>query len=315
LQIYFLVGMSRTGITWLSRALNQHPEIGVFGQSRFWGKHYLQPDPGGLYGEPQRDRLLRKIREFEWNATVGDRAGCFKGITLPDFRHLLSEAVQQLSFPASPGRVFAAMASEVARLKSARLVIEKTPHHVLHTQRILQALPNARFLLLWCDAGNHMRALKSQTDLLYHPAAAATVWRRYNAALNDLRVNLSDRSILIRYADLKARPIRELTRIVEWFGLQPIDWQSCLPEFYCGYNPVDSVSALSAADRFWLHRINGVRLDDVPANRVRDRLSVLRSWAELPIFAVRHLRRNLPGVEGSWIAYYRKWLRPEKESP
>ncbi len=39
----FIVGMSRSGTTWLSNSLNAHPSVAVFGETGFWGKMYIVP--------------------------------------------------------------------------------------------------------------------------------------------------------------------------------------------------------------------------------------------------------------------------------
>ena len=78
LRIDFIVGMSRTGITWLTRALNLHPELTTFGQSRFWGKHFREPtDPRG-YGAAELRRIHQRLRGFTWDGTVGHGPGCLE---------------------------------------------------------------------------------------------------------------------------------------------------------------------------------------------------------------------------------------------
>jgi len=245
---------------------------------------------------------------FEWDATIGDHPGCLPLTSLTSFRNQLCQAVEEVDLPATPGHVFLAMARAVARAKRARVIMEKTPHHVLHAGRIVRAIPDARFVVLWCDAPDHLRSLKGQADLLYHPAAAATAWRRYDAAIRDVLRNGPDRSLVVRYSDLATRPAPELARISTFLELSNVDWPWCLPGFYSGLAPGEPLPELSPGDWFWSRVINGVGRDVASTTPFRDMVSVLESLTLLPRFVVGHLRQNLPEVEGSWLAYYRNWL-------
>lgn len=311
-QIHFLVGMSRAAITWLSRALNQHPQIAVFGQSRFWGKHYLEPNKAGLYTHHHRDRLIQKARCFNWEATVGQEDGCFPETALREFRDILSDAIFQCSYPTQPKSVFTAMAKAVAQLKSATVVIEKTPHHALHADRIFNNFPEAKLILLWCDAQNHLRVLKSQTDLLYHPAAASLVWRRYNEKILRLRDDRPDKVIFTDYSELQKNSSVKISEIFTQLKVQPLPLEHGIPDFYHGRGPGETLPQLSAADYFWLHRIGGIQTPQLNDNLPSEKFPIIRSLASLPSFGVRHLRENSSDVEGSLLDYYRKWIGIQK---
>lgn len=307
-QIHFLVGMSRAAISWLSRALNQHPEIAVFGQSRFWGKHYLEPNKDGLYTHYHRERLIQKARCFEWDATVGAESGCFPDTSLQDFQDILSDAIYRCDYPAQPRSVFAAMASAVAQIKSATIVIEKTPHHALHVDRIAKSFPEAKFILLWCDAENHLSVLKSQKDLIFHPAAASLVWRRYNEAILEFRASRQGKGIFTCYSELQNHPLSTVSDILSQLEVQPFQIEKCIPKFFHGREPGGTLPQLTAADYFWLHRMAGVRTSQANTNPSREAFSIIQSFATLASFGVRHLRENPSDVEGSLLDYYCGWM-------
>lgn len=311
-QLHFLVGMSRAAITWLSRALNQHPKVAVFGQSRFWGKHYLEPNKHGLYTHYHRDRLIQKVRHFDWDATVGNEEGCFPNTSLQEFRDILSDAIYRCSYPAQPQSVFTAMARAVAQIKSATIVIEKTPHHALHVNHIVKHFPEAKFILLWCDAVSHLSVLKSQEDLIFHPAAASLIWRRYNKAISEVRASHPDKAIFARYSELQNQPLSAVSDILSQLEVQPARLENCIPDFYHGREPGEPLPQLSAADCFWLHRINGIRTSQVKTNSSNGAFSIAHSFATLASFSVRHLRENTSDVEGSLLDYYCKWMGIEK---
>ena len=41
MRIHFIVGMSRSGTSWLAKSLNNHPQISAFGETSFFGRDNL----------------------------------------------------------------------------------------------------------------------------------------------------------------------------------------------------------------------------------------------------------------------------------
>src|SRR5262245_30276560 len=122
-RVHFLFGMSRAGITWLSRRLNAHPEIAVFGQSRFWGKRFIRPAAPAGYSNPDLRRIHQILRSCEWDATVGDGAGTLRRLDHAGFHALLDEVFARVSAPISPANLFRAIAFAVAEREGKRLAI------------------------------------------------------------------------------------------------------------------------------------------------------------------------------------------------
>ena len=64
MKLYFIVGMSRSGTTWLTRSLNKHSKITAFGETCFFGRNDI--------GKPNYDyenikflkKKLRLLDEF-----------------------------------------------------------------------------------------------------------------------------------------------------------------------------------------------------------------------------------------------------------
>jgi hypothetical protein len=305
-QLAFLAGVPRAGITWLSRALNRHPEVAVFGQSRFWGKHYIEPDAQGLYGSREQRRLIAKINAFEWNATVGRAPGCLAGLSLPQFRALLVSAVESLDTPATPATVYAALSAAVAHSQKASIVIEKTPHHVLYADRIVRAFPAARLLLLHCPPFPHMAALKGQRDLRYHPLAAALIWRKYDAAIRACAKRFRANTTVVGVMSLAHEPHQTLQSLGKELGTAEFDWLGGMPPFDFGL-PHGQLPQLDAADAFWMGHINrgaaGMTGAIAPPG-----LPVLKSLLTLPAYALHNLNVARREVEGSLFDYYRRWF-------
>lgn len=292
----FIVGMSRTGITWLSRALNLHPALTTFGQSRFWGKHYREPaDPRG-YDQHELSRMHRRLRGFTWDATVGDGPGCLDS-DLEQVRAAIDEAWAQLRPPVPPARAFEALAGVFARAGGTTHVLEKTPHHVLHIDRIRAHLPRARFVIITADAHDYAAIQREQADLPYHPIAAALLHRRYAEACRLAVRELGDAAVHVDLRTLMADPDRALLPVFELLDVEPISVVGRMPALQPFTEPAPSV------DRFWLATLAGATREPTPSAS-----ELGRSLLSLPGWALDNLRANLEDVEGSLVNYYADWL-------
>ena len=295
LRLDFIVGMSRTGITWLTRALNLHPALACFGQSRFWGKHFREPaDPRG-YDPHELERMRRRLRGFTWDATVGHGAGCLD-CDLEQVRAEIDEAWAQLRPPVPPVRVFEALAGVFARAGGATHVLEKTPHHVLHIDRIRAHLPRARFVIITADAHDYAAIQREQADLPYHPIAVALLYRRYADACQRAARMLGDEAVRVDLRALMADPDRALAPVFRLFDVEPISVAGRMPA-------LDSLVGPQRVDQFWLATLARARSGATPSA-----IELGQSLLSLPGWAIANLRVNVADVEGSLLTYYADWL-------
>lgn len=64
--IFFVVGMSRSGTTWLMRLLNAHPEILCRGEGRFFGKGWRTPRVRKMAVKKQSSSLRNALSDSEY---------------------------------------------------------------------------------------------------------------------------------------------------------------------------------------------------------------------------------------------------------
>jgi hypothetical protein len=310
MTIDFIVGMSRTGITWLTRALNLHPQLTCFGQSRFWGKHYRPPaDPRG-YHALELGRMHRRLRGFNWDGTVGVGPGCLE-LDLEAVRERIDEAWSQLRPPVPPARAFEQLAGVFGRIGGSTHVLEKTPHHVLHVDRIRTHLPRARFVIIEAQADDYAAIQRGQSDLHHHPIAVALLFRRYALACERAAHALGKDAVRVQLRALADDPDRALAPVFRLLGVEPIAVASImpalsdvLPEPFAGPPPM--------IDRFWLTTLAGASRLTSPGMTpgMPPVAEIGRSLLTFPPWALDNLRTNLKDVEGSLLDYYSKWLRP-----
>ncbi len=253
-EINFIVGMSRCEITWLSRCINSHPDAAVFGQSRYWGRFWVEPNQNGKYGEKELGRILQIWRSFEWDATIGGEEGCLKSLDLEGFKAMAERVLADIPRPASPEEPFKALAREIARRERKKVVFEKTPHHINWMERILRYLPGSRFIVLRCDPYRFIKFHKAQKDIPFHPIACALLWRGYMIAIEEAIKRRGDLVVVVDVERLMDDPSGELDRALDFFGLSRTDLATMVAPGHIEM-PRDPKSEPGPEDYFWMNLI------------------------------------------------------------
>jgi hypothetical protein len=306
-RVHFVVGMSLCGITPLSRCLNLHPDVAVFGESRFFGRCYVEPRSAAGYDAAQLRRILRVLRQFRWRATVGDEPGCLN-VSLSQFRRLVEDAFSRAEAPIAPGVLFTMLAERVAAAEGKRYAFEKTPHHLNWVNRIVRHLPSSRFVVFLCEPYAFARFHHDQ-DPLYHPLATALLWRGYMRSYERAARRYPDRIVVVDAAELARDGAAALDRVQQFFGLDLHDLSAPIAEFSSEF--ATYAHEADPADLFWINLFCG---------RLMRRRGYARTWAPLaprPLLASalsfpRWCFRALPrfkGTSGSVPSYLLHWLR------
>lgn len=320
---WFVAGMSRAGTQWVIKCLNEHSLVASFGETLFWGRAWVEPGPDGLYDAERLAKVRHNIRTLSnWAMLAGSGPGCFKRIAdRADLDARLGAALDQIVPPVSPAHTFRTLAGVVAAAEGKRYAVEKTPHHVNWIDRILEALPDARFVVMVRDPYGFIRSYKHQGDRrpedqrrafrkLYHPAIAAMVWRRYIRAAQHALERAGDQVLLVRFEEIKRDPQAILARIQQFLGL-PI-------EPIAGRVPPDNTSFpggkkldLAFADVFWMNLIGGREMRRNGFERRRagfHPFGLAASVLGLPMWFMRNIT-TLNKRASSPLTYFVSWLR------
>ncbi|MCS3672011.1 hypothetical protein GGQ21_002681 [Salinibacter ruber] len=131
----FVVGKHRSGTTWLSNLLLDHPEVAGIHHESHRGAHesafFSHVD--GRYGD-----LSVFENHVEFSAVMA-RTDYFRlaGVSFQDLLQL---------YPSSYAGIFRTVMGQVAERQSAQYWLEKTPMHTSHIRKIVEYYPNARFI-------------------------------------------------------------------------------------------------------------------------------------------------------------------------
>jgi hypothetical protein len=320
--IGFIIGMSRSGTTWMVQALNRQSSAAAFGETGFWGKHFLG-DRASSYGPEECNRVLSRMpgeRGIQLEPRSGENLErLLGGAGLRKLFEPLRRELVSGSARLTPREVFDRICGVVAGYSGKSLVVEKTPHHVNHVDRILAAYPNARFIVMQREPYGFMRSYKHQGDrkaervrqgfeAVYHPIGCALVYRGYARSILRLRHAHPERVLAVsleRVADDGPGVLRE---VGNFLGLQ-IDAGCTLDKANSSF-PAQDAAALAPEDVYWMNVIAGRQIRALgytlaPTGPFTDGLP---SLVRLPGWAWRAVRRLAAYQNTGLVGYLRRWL-------
>jgi len=305
----FVAGMSRAGTTWMAHALGGHPDVVAFGETQYWGKKYRAPDRE-VYG---RDEVRKIIEELPGSILSQEKRTSLKKILS---EHAVSDPVEN----ASPKALFDWISRAAAKNQNKTCAVEKTPHHVNHVDRIVEAYPEAQFVVMARAPYDFMLSYKHQGDRkpeavrrefrkLYHPLGCALVYRGYARSIRNVLQQYPDRTLLVTLQEIKSDSRKALEEVQKFFGVETL---APVPAPSNSSFPGEQSPSLDSEDLFWM---NAVAARDIRALGYQTRKSdisvaeAVRSLAHVPPWAGRALS-TLWSQSTNPIQYVAQWLLP-----
>jgi len=281
----FLLGMPRSGSSWLGAQLDRAPGLAVFGETSFFGRYRVAPRGDGRYGASELARVKRVQSGRTWAATTGVPSGV--RVDGPVWREIVDEAVDE-GGETKPAAVFRSLAGGVARHTGASRTLEKTPHHVLAGVELATRFPEARFVVTRREPYGFVRSLHHAgrrrtrrsrvSDLQRHPALCALVWRRYAQAIDALAAYVPRRVLIVDNDSMRRRPSATIEQVAGFLGVAPPPPSEAMANSsFAGAPP-----PLGADEVFW---VNTLLRDQGTRPVPRPRASLLTSVASLPAAA------------------------------
>jgi hypothetical protein len=319
-RLDFIVGLPRSGSTWLSYALGRHPDVAVFGETSFFGRLFVPPRADGTYGRRELERVRTRQHARGWQETTGDSPPGLVGTSAAPYPALVDDVLGRIRPPVRPAEVLSAIASEVARHEGKARVVEKTPHHVHWLPRLASSYPDARFVVTFRDPYEFAvsflglgRRLPTRTaralDLPWrHPLVAALFWRSYASAVERALAQYPDRTLLVRLEEVRERPSKVLAGVQAFLELPQVDLAGAegANSSFAGAvrPPPDGVTVA------WMNAVSGRAIrrsgyTQRPANASLP--SAALSLLAAPLSVAATVARIPALVPGPLISYVRDW--------
>jgi hypothetical protein len=210
-NIFFIVGTSRSGSTLLQSMLNSHEQITIPPETHFF--HSFRGVCRKFYRASCEKRFRKELIEF-WcrkKTRLGDLQLCEKK---------LKETAERLGLH-TPVDLYNLHLTLYRKNRGKKIVGEKTPKHILHTEQILTAFPKARIISLFRDP----RAVAHSEKCVQFGSPSVFItskrWRKYVKMHHHLKEELSEKQyITLRYCDLIQDPSSVLQKISSFLGIQ-----------------------------------------------------------------------------------------------
>lgn len=203
-DLVFVVGCQRSGTTWLQLLLYQHPDIASSHETHLF------------------DRYVAKLEEAwarEKSPGYKSLGGLARTLESSEFDRLLRAAAD------------VALGEILAMKKGARLVVEKTPDHVSHTDTILRLYPAASFIHIVRDPRSVACSLRdgsyswATTWASADPVISARHWNQTVARGRSIK-RKTERYLEVRYEDLLQAGEQKLEETFSWLGIE-VEPQFC----------------------------------------------------------------------------------------
>jgi hypothetical protein len=191
----FVVGCPRSGTTLLAVMLDRHTRLSVPPETSYFD----EVAPRLAVGEPLRRVLGAWPRLVELNLD-------------PD------AVLGQIGETETPAEVLAALLDLYAAGRGKARSGEKTPQHLPHVPRILEAFPQARVVCLLRDGRDTALSLNAMPWWQGGLTAAVEMWRDSARWMEELSARHPDRFRVVRYEELVARPREVLGAVMDFVG-------------------------------------------------------------------------------------------------
>ncbi|MGF1524208.1 MAG: sulfotransferase [Leptolyngbyaceae cyanobacterium] len=206
-RAFFIVGCPRSGTTLLQQMLDAHPEVAVAPETHFMRLFWNARDEyGDLTEDHNYQQLLDKI------------------IALPEFLEMELDAQEFLETAWHVKRTYAVifqlLLEKFAHRRSAKIIGEKTPNHVLYMPAIQTLFPNARFIHIVRDPRSVVNSWRSVPWSKGTVTGDAEMWRYYVSAAQRKPPSEKNQLFTLHYEKLVLEPERTLRSLCQFLDLE-----------------------------------------------------------------------------------------------
>ncbi|KXX72543.1 sulfotransferase [Flammeovirga sp. SJP92] len=279
IENHFIVGMSRAGTTWISNALDKHSKVSVFGESCFFGRHYIENKK--LYS---KDDLVTLAPKFINGSLESTKIFRDNNIDYQVFFKDVFDTLIERNEDIRPSDIFDYISKQISEISKKSIIIEKTPHHLNYIERIKESYPQAKFIIMKRNAVDFLLSYKHQSDrkvgiskkelkAIYHPLGALLIYRKY---LSSILKNQFDRNTII--FELNNNDENILKEVQEFLDIEQEDIN--IKKVNSSFNS-EIKKELLIEEMFWLNLFGFVKYD-INYFSINNLLKIIMSMIKIP---------------------------------
>ena len=220
-QLYFIVGIGRSGTTILSKLLNKYVDVHCLPEANFLvfflnkfknKKTFFSNDINQLFEEIDLYSHSHPWVGWEFNVEqtkkyILDIVSKTNSITYEELCKLIYEKFIVTDFDKS----------------NAKILLDKNPSYTIFANEISQVFPESKFIWIVRDYRANILSRK-QSVFLKSPNIAynASRWLLYNKRANLFYQKNKGRTILIKYEDLVLNNAQVIERLIRFLNISPI---------------------------------------------------------------------------------------------
>ncbi|MFD2543287.1 sulfotransferase family protein [Lacinutrix gracilariae] len=312
-RINFIVGMPRAGTTYLTKVLNNHPNIVCSGETLYYGRKFVTPNDSGNYSEKEVGMIFNNLINQSWDPKIINDAK-------PKIKKELDIYHANISKEVTVNTPLDVFGKVLCDIHNKEQFIEKTPHHIQYINRIKKYNPEAKFIALVRNPYTFMLSYKFQGqqknevvrsifEKIYHPISCALVWRKNYNAISTAKNNFPKDVLVIETEALKSN--QTLADIQSFFYIKSPDLKPITKDNSSFKNEV-SKPVLEPIDYFWMNIIAGQQITAHLGQKTKSNASlsaIVKSLIQLPIVFFRFLNVLEVGKGQSKFQYLLGYLK------
>lgn len=219
-QLYFIIGMDRSGTTILTKLLNNFVDIHCLPEANFLlfflhqfknKKNFTKEDIALIFEQMRVYYLTHPWIGWEFNfeacENVIKEASLIKQITYQELCKIILENFKMIGI----------------NKENSKLLIDKNPSYTLFVNKISAAFVNAKFIWIIRDyRANILSRIQHPNLKSSNIPFNATRWVLYNKeALNFYNTN-KEKTLLIKYEELVLNYETEIQKIIQFLNISPV---------------------------------------------------------------------------------------------
>lgn len=210
----FVLGLQRSGTTWLANALSGHPAVVAVTAEDHRGVHesvffsHFAREYGSLSDEVNFERFARDFTASDYFILTG-----------------IPETWFRERRPTGYPEAFGCLMDEYARRNGAHYWLEKSPHHTLLSRELAEAFPSARFICVVRDpftlirsrlwmSGRRPSGYARRLSAILRGCSAVSLYQRHLAYFCES----CDRAMLVTHEEMIADLEGTLKRAMAFLG-------------------------------------------------------------------------------------------------